>query len=252
MRLPGTAAVAALAAGSLAMGFGTAHAEPAPPPQQQINYGVQLIGETVVTTLQGGTFDITERSETPEGAPIADDAAKGTEMVEVKDNQGNVVVSWPVDVTVGDIAVPVTPVLKNDDTVLELTPHPQEQLPAQEQTTVNVITQDEAVAKDIASPAENNSAMQEFATQFGIATSVGGFVGTAIGVVVGGITGCILGLPLLAVGCIPAAVAGAGVGGILGTIAVGGPALGIAGMELLNTLQAPPGTTKWVNGGMPE
>jgi hypothetical protein len=108
------------------------------------------------------------------------------------------------------------------------------------------MTTDHPVAvQPIASPLENQRAMNDFSTQFGIATAVGGFVGTAIGVVVGGITGCILGLPLFGVGCLPAAVAGAGVGGILGTIAVGGPALGIAGLDLINTLQAAPGTTKW-------
>ncbi|WP_040838803.1 hypothetical protein [Nocardia brevicatena] len=245
MKLRKSAVGAAMVAAALTLGVGTAHADPAPTPAEHINYAVQMVGKTVVTTLQGGTFAITEQSaETPEGQPISE--APKEKFVEVKDPHGNVVMSWPVDFKVGDISVPVTPVLKNDDKVLELTPQQTGVPVAQPVNTVSL------TAKPIASPSENQRAMQEFGTQFGLATSVGGFLGTAVGVVAGGLIGCILGLPLLGVGCIPAAIAGAGIGGILGTVAVGGPTLAIAGMELLNTMQAAPGTSKWANDGKPK
>ncbi|MBV7701287.1 hypothetical protein NOVA_00745 [Nocardia nova] len=218
MNLRSLTAASALTIGALTAGLTTAHADPAPTPEQTgIRYSVKLVDKTVVTTLQGGTFRL----------------AQDEKSYSVTDSHGATVVSLPTDVRVDDVAVPVKPVVKNDGTVLELTPQ-------KTMTTDHPVT-----VQSIASPLENQRAMNDFSTQFGLATAVGGFVGTAIGVVVGGITGCILGLPLLGVGCVPAAIAGAGVGGILGTIAVGGPALGIAGMDLINTLQAAPGTSKW-------
>ncbi|MEU1985093.1 hypothetical protein [Nocardia sp. NPDC019395] len=226
------------------MGFGTAHADPAAEAPTPINYSVQLLEKTVVTTLQGGTFAIAEE----EVAPISAEPGAVPEkeqFVQVKDKSGAVVMSWPVALGVEGTEIPVKPVLKHDDTVLELTPEKTDVRTAQPVQAVNL------TAKPIASPIENQMAMNEFSTQFSIATAVGGFVGTAAGVVVGGVVGCILGLPLLAVGCIPAAIAGAGIGGILGTIAVGGPAVGIAAMDLVQTLQAAPGQSKWANGGKP-
>ncbi|MGW5385427.1 hypothetical protein [Nocardia sp. NPDC003963] len=252
MTLPRSAVIATLVTGSLAMGFGTAHADPATEAPTPVNYSLQLLEKTVVATLQGGTFSIAERDVEPvaaEGAtaPATDEAAapEKDKFVEVKDNTGNVLVSWPLDFSVAGTEIPVKPVLKNDDTVLELTPEKTDVAAAPQVNAVNL------TAKPIASPAENQMAMGEFTTQFSLATAVGGFLGTAVGVVVGGIVGCILGLPLFAVGCLPAAVAGAGIGGILGTIAVGGPALGIAGMELIQTMQAAPGQSKWANDGKP-
>lgn len=262
MTLPRSAVIATLVTGSLAMGFGTAHADPAaqapaaeaPAP---VNYSLQLVEKTVVATLQGGTFSIAEKDVEPavvegstapqSGEEIADDAAapEKDKFVEVKDKSGNVVVSWPLDFTVAGAEIPVKPVLKNDDTVLELTPEKTDVQVAQPVNAVNL------TAKPIASPAENQQAMGEFVTQFSLATAVGGFLGTAVGVVVGGVVGCILGLPFFGVGCIPAAVAGAGIGGILGTVAVGGPALAVAGMDLIQTMNAAPGQSKWANDGKP-
>lgn len=244
MKLARSTVVAGLVTGSLAMGFGTAYAEPAAAAPAPINYSIQMVEKTVVTTLHGGTFAIAEEEVQPISAEPGAEPAK-EQFVQVKDATGAVVVSWPVDLAVEGTEVPVKPVLKNDDTVLELTPEKTDIKTDQPIQAVNL------TAKPIASPAENQMAMNEFTTQFSIATAVGGFVGTAAGVVLGGITGCIMGLPLFGVGCIPAAVAGAGIGGILGTIVVGGPAMGIAAMDLVQTLQAAPGASKWANGGKP-
>ncbi|MET8798176.1 hypothetical protein ABZV91_17290 [Nocardia sp. NPDC004568] len=254
MTIPRSTVIAALVTGSLAMGFGTAHADPAQAPAPEkptpVNYSLQLVEKTVVATLQGGSFSIVEKEVEPVSDPAVTEGGEAAapekdEFVEVKDKLGNLLVSWPLDFSVAGTEVPVKPVLKNDDTVLELTPEKTDIQVAQPVNAVNL------TAKPIASPSENQSAMNEFTTQFSLATAVGGFLGTAIGVVAGGIVGCILGLPLFAVGCIPAAVAGAGIGGILGTVAFGGPALAVAGMELINTIQAPAGTSKWANDGKP-
>ncbi|WP_062992623.1 hypothetical protein [Nocardia anaemiae] len=234
MNLRSTTAAATMVIGAMTIGFGVAHAEPAPAAAQPISYSVKLVDKTVVATLKGGTFELTK----------SDEELKEPDLYTVKDELGNTVVSAPLDVNVDQTPVDVKPVVKEDGKVLELTPDQSVKI-EQKVNTVN------AVAKPIASPDEDQRAMNEFSTQFGIATAVGGFVGTAIGVVAGGVIGCILGLPLLGVGCIPAAIAGAGIGGILGTLAVGGPILTLAGIDLLNTLQAAPGTTKFADKSVP-
>lgn len=89
---------------------------------------------------------------------------------------------------------------------------------------------------DVASPDENLKAQQNFASQLGIATAVGGLTGTIIGAIIGTFV-------MPAVGT----VAGAGIGGVIGTIVVGGPTLAIAGIGLIQTLTAPPGTTVYAN-----
>lgn len=220
MKLQRLTAISALVVGAITAGTTAAQAEPAAAPQPAvIKYSMRLVDRTVVTTLQGGTFRI---------------AADGKSYA-ITDPHGATVVSLPTEVRVAGTEVPVKPVVNKDGTVLELTPQ-------------GTVTVDKPVTvQPIASPLENHRAMNEFETNFGVATAVGTFLGTAVGAIVGGVTGCILGLPLLGVGCIPAAVAGAGIGGILGTIAIGGPALAITGLDMIGTLSAAPGTTKWAD-----
>ena len=91
-----------------------------------------------------------------------------------------------------------------------------------------------ALENTVASPAENTAAEQAFASQLGLATSIGGLTGTIIGAVIGGII-------VPAIGIVP----GAGVGGVIGTIVAGGPTLVVAGIDLLNTYNAAPGTSKF-------
>lgn len=182
---------------------------------------------------QGGTFSVTEK----DGATATDPKIS---IANVKDGQGNTLVSFPLDVDVDGKLVPVKTEVKKDGAVLEVTP----QKPADLVITDKPVIAKPSVAQDIASPMENQRAQNEFASNFGIATAIGGFVGTAIGAVIG----CVL---TIAAFCFPGLVAGAGIGGILGTIAVGGPALIAAGVELVNTFQAADGTTKWADKPAP-
>ncbi len=247
MTLPRSTVIAALVTGSLAMGFGTAQADPAAEAAKTINYAVQLKDKTVVATINGGTFAVVEKELSPEelgatapdpsapaGEPIAAEAEK-TKVIEIKDGNNNLVASLPLEFTAGGTEIPVVSEIKQDGAVLEITPEqPAVQDPARSKEVVH------PVAKPIASVAENQMAINEFSSNFGLATAIGGFIGTAVGFVVG----CIV---IPAIGCLP----GAGLGGIIGTIAVGGPTLVAAGVELFNTIQAPAGTSKWANDGKP-
>lgn len=192
----------------------TAHAEA--PADHDIEYKVTSVERAVTTTLSGGTF------------VLGHDRSSFT----ILDDHGAPVMVMPTRFTVGDKVLAVDSSLSKDAKELRLTPG--ELRPA----AAPAVT-------PVASPMENQAAMTEFSTRFGLAATIGAFVGTMIGLVVGGVTGCLLGLPLFGVGCIPAAMAGSGIGSILGTIVAGGPVMALAAVELINILNAPDGTTKW-------
>lgn len=91
--------------------------------------------------------------------------------------------------------------------------------------------------KPVASTQENNAALDNFSKITGAAATGGGLVGTGVGAVIG----CIVTLPV----CLPGLVTGAGIGGVVGTLAFGGPALVATGVDLAQTYMAEPGTTHW-------
>lgn len=204
-----TAAVVPLVA-ALTVGSGVSHAEPDATTVPDIGYRAELIGNKVVTTLTEGTFEL-----------------RG-DAVDIKDAAGDVAVTLPLAFRQDGLEYPMAHLVRDAGRVLEL-------------TVVKDVAQARPAATPVASPFENQRAMDAFLSQFGIATAVGGFIGTVIGALVG-LTGLIGG----PVG-IATVLAGAGIGGIIGTIVVGGPALIIAGIDLISTLAAPPGTTKWMD-----
>ncbi|MQY30988.1 hypothetical protein NRB56_65940 [Nocardia sp. RB56] len=248
--------------GAMTIALGTAHAEPAPDAAQTaIDYSAKLVDKTVVTKLKGGTFTLVDKPVTAPGAS----PDQKQQVVDIKDKAGNIAMEMPLDFRIAGVQIPLKPVLKEDGTVLELTPDrpagvtigsqplvavarpvdapaPDAAAPAPADTPITPAPADKPIpqAKDVASATENQRAMNDFTTKFGIATAVGGFVGTAIGAVIG----CIV---TIVAACVPGLVTGAGVGGIIGTIAAGGPTLLAAGLDLVGTMQAPDGTTQWAD-----
>ncbi|MEV6561103.1 ammonium transporter [Nocardia sp. NPDC051756] len=205
-----TAAAVPLVA-AVAVGAGTAHAQPAVAQAPEIGYAAKLVGDKIITTLTGGSFEVVGN------------------VVDLKDQAGNTVVTMPLAFRQDGLEFPLPHAVRDAGRVLEL-------------TVVKDVAQARPVpATEIASPFENQRAQDAFLSQFGIATAVGGFIGTVIGALVG-LTG-ILGGPTV----IASVLAGAAVGGIIGTIVAGGPTLIVAGIDLLSTLAAPPGTTKWMD-----
>ncbi|MFR9752521.1 hypothetical protein ACL02S_16005 [Nocardia sp. 004] len=243
MRLRGMTATTIPAIGSLIIGAGLAYAEPAP----TITYSAELVDHTVVTSLEGGTFELSKGlRDQPmddidarpalrdgvlvdrDGTPV--DTAAVVDVLDVRDHDGHLVMTLPLDFRVGGTAIPVQPELKQDRTVLELKPAEPEHLTITEPL----------VATPIASLTENQRARNEFAGQFGLATAIGSFVGTALGATIGCLT-------TIAAGCVAGLLTGASVGGILGTIAAGGPTLIVGGIDLLTTLQATENTTRFAD-----
>ncbi|WP_040794438.1 hypothetical protein [Nocardia higoensis] len=209
MRMRKLSAVLVPLIAAVTVGASTAHAEPAAVPD--VGYEAKLVGEKIVTTLTNGTF------RTDNG------------IVEVKDAADNTLVSFPLAFRQDGLEYPLGHQVSDENRTLEL-------------TVVKDVSQARPVpVTPVASLEENRRAMDTFATQFGIATAIGGFVGLVVGGVVG-----LIGLAggALALATVPTF---ASVGGIIGTIIVGGPALVIAGIDLIQTLTAEPGTTKWMD-----
>ncbi|WP_223273488.1 ammonium transporter [Nocardia cerradoensis] len=207
------AAVALPAVVAVALGAGTVHADTGAP---TVRYETHLTGNTVETTLDGGFFRVDAEGRT----------------VDVTDADGRTLVTLPLSFRQDGLEYPMPHQVRNDSRVLDLT-----------------VVKDAAAARPapvtpVASPRENQNAMNAFATQFGLATAIGSFVGTAAGAVIGGVLGAAVAAPT-GPGIIAGFITGATVGAIIGTIVVGGPALIIAGVDLVSTLAAPAGTTKW-------
>ncbi|MFE3542486.1 ammonium transporter [Nocardia sp. NPDC059177] len=201
------AAVAIPVLAAALVGTGISHAEPVTP---NVDYRTELVGNKVVTTLTHGTFSLTDAG------------------VEIKDEAGATLIALPLSVRDGALEYPLPHSLREDNRVLEI-------------TAVKDVANAKPNLTPVASPAENYAAQNNFASTFGLATAIGSFVGMGIGAVIGLVIGAAAG----GIGAIPGLITGASVGGILGTIIVGGPTLIVAGIDLINTLAAPPGTTQW-------
>lgn len=98
------------------------------------------------------------------------------------------------------------------------------------------------VVVQVASPQENTGAMQNFSSMLSIGSGLGSLLGMATGAIVGCLVGTIV-IPLL--GCLPGLVTGGTAGGILGTIAGGSLGVALAACDLVQTVNAADGTTRY-------
>ncbi|MGW5288797.1 ammonium transporter [Rhodococcus pyridinivorans] len=229
MKLKKLAAVATMTIAAMGITAGTSYAAPAA--QDEINYESKIEGQSVVTVIDAGAFQVSGDGES----------------VELQDDNGNTVVSLPLAIQLGDLQLPFEREISEDGKTLTLTPVTDlsKATPVDPEDKVGpALTPVALKLQDVASPDENMKAQNNFASQLGIATAAGGLVGTIIGCVLGGLVGTPAGiLPGFLAGC----AAGAPVGGIVGTIIAGGPTLIVAGIGLAQTLLAPPGTTPYAN-----
>lgn len=97
-------------------------------------------------------------------------------------------------------------------------------------------------AQEIASEADNTEAMGAWSAKVGVATTAGSLIGAGTGFVLGCAIGGVVTAPTLVfvpLGCLTGGVTGAGLGGVVGTLVVGGPTAVIAGIEMVQVLLAP-------------
>ncbi|WP_067835210.1 hypothetical protein [Nocardia lijiangensis] len=221
MRIRWSALGAASTVVGIALTGATATAAPADIPA--VSYRAQLAtDQSVVTVLENGTF------------ALSDDGS----AVSVFDTAGRALDSLPLRVRIDNQTLPVRHQIASDGRTLTLTPD------------VAAIRREEL--KPVASPVENQLAMNDLINAVSIGTSVGSLIGTAVGAVLGvGVGVALAGAScvVLSLGCVVAvlpivALAG-GVGGMAGLVLGGGPTAGIAVYQYLTTLNAPPGTSKY-------
>ncbi|WP_338888952.1 ammonium transporter [Rhodococcus sovatensis] len=220
MKLSKLVVTSVLVAAAMGLASGTAYADPtpdAPATTENINYESNLEDRTIVTTIDAGVFKVADDGKT----------------VDVLDSADKVVVTLPLSFNLGGLNFPYEQNVTDNGKTLRLVP--------QLDLTKASANSRSLGATPVASTEENLIAQQTFATQLGIATAIGGFTGTAIGFGVG-----LLGFAGGAIGLATVPLA-ATVGGIIGTIVAGGPTLVVAGIDLINTLQAAPGTSKFAD-----
>nr|WP_296773682.1 ammonium transporter [Rhodococcus sp. (in: high G+C Gram-positive bacteria)] len=225
MKLSKLVVTAAFVAAAMGLASGTAYADPAPEAPvadapaagEEIGYQSNLEDRTIVTTIDAGVFKVADDGKT----------------VDILDSTDKVVVTLPLSFNLGGLNFPYEQNVDNNGKTLRLVP--------QVDLTKASANSRSIGATQVASTEENLIAQQTFASQLGIATAIGGFTGTAIGALAGGLG--FLGGPV-GLASVPL---GATVGGIVGTIIAGGPTLVVAGIDLLNTLNAAPGTSKFAD-----
>ncbi|MFC7961380.1 ammonium transporter [Rhodococcoides kroppenstedtii] len=231
MNLRRLVATSAIAVASLAVWTGTAYADPAAPTadekgteNSEINWASRVEAGGVVTTVDAGLFR----------------ASDDDKSVVLEDNEGNEVLSLPLSFNLNGVEFPYGVEYTDEGRTVKLIPN----LSAPIGAAPNVLEQ------NVASPAENLKAEEAFRSQLALASAVGGLSGTIAGAGLGCLIGgapVALALPAAVLTCLGGAVVGAPIGGLIGTITAGGPTLVVAGVDLLNTYNAAPGTTKFAN-----
>ncbi|MFE3759080.1 hypothetical protein ACFXO9_32660 [Nocardia tengchongensis] len=214
--------IAACVAAGVAITAATANATPEST-TPQVTYHATLSDSSVVVTLDHGTF-----------------AAGQADSVAIRDAAGIVLDSLPLTYTLDDRKLPLHQTITDDGRTLRLTPD----LTTVDRTTPTPV----ADLKPVASPLENQLAMNDLINAASIGTSVGSLVGTAIGAVLGtGVGFALAGASclVLSLGCVvavlPIVSLVAGVGGLAGLVLGGGPTIAYALYQYVTTLNAAPG-----------
>ncbi|MBY4127478.1 ammonium transporter [Rhodococcus fascians] len=226
MKLSKLVVTSALVATAMGLASGTAYAQPdTSTTTPDTNYSVDLEDRTIVTTIDAGAFKVADDGKT----------------VDVLDAADNTLVTLPLSFNLGGLNFPYEQNVDDDGKTLRLIPNLDFTKASANSRSIGATT--------VASPAENYAAQENFQSQLALATAVGSLSGTIVGAGVGCLIGGTppaltgIGIPLGVLTCIGGAAIGAPIGALAGTITAGGPTLVVAGIDLINTLNAAPGTT---------
>lgn len=186
------------------------------------SYHASVVGDSVVTTLQDGTFGL----------------AADQRSVAVHDVAGQVLDTLPLTAEVDGRQVPIRPEISADARTLTLIP--------------DISGLDRTSVRPVASPLENQLAMNDLINAVSISTSVGSLIGTAIGAVAGvGIGFALAGASclVLSIGCVvavlPIVTLVGAAGGLAGLVLAGGPGAAVAAYNYFTTLNAAPGASQY-------
>jgi hypothetical protein len=208
MRLRKTLVSAMLVVATTA-GFATATQANAAPSPGNIGYSADIAGDHVVLTTDIGSL-----------------RTSGNQL-QIVDSKGNVAASIPLLYNLDGKQYPIETSI--DGRTASLTP-------VRDAAAAEPVTVSDAIRHDVAAPATREErdlqALQTLGSYVNVSVAVGGLIGT----ILGGVIGCVVSLPA---GCLPGLVTGAGIGGVVGTIAVGGPVLIGAAIQYFNTINSP-------------
>ncbi|MEC3916800.1 hypothetical protein [Nocardia sp. CDC160] len=202
-------------------GTATATASPDTVPAS-VSYRANIIDNAVVTTLQNGVF------------VLADDKRS----IAVRDTSGQALDSVPLSVSLDGQRLPLIQQIADDGHTLRLLP--------------DLTRFDRAALRPVASPLENQLAMNDLINSVSLGTSIGSLVGTAIGAVAGiGVGVALAGASclVLTLGCVVTVLPIIGVvaaaGGLAGLVLGGGPTAAAAAFEYFSILRTDPGQSKY-------
>ncbi|MET9492457.1 hypothetical protein [Nocardia sp. NPDC006630] len=187
-----------------------------------VGYRVVVDGTDVVATVESGSFA---------------DAGDGQAVV-LRDSAAASVETVPLFYSLDGSRHPIRHHISDDGRIVRLTPD-----------TTGV---DRGALQPVASPMENQLAMNDLINSVSIGTSIGSLIGTVVGAVAGiGVGFALAGASclVLSLGCVvavlPIVALTAGVGGIAGLALGGAPTAAYSLFEYVRTLQAPAGTSKY-------
>ncbi|MEU6586907.1 hypothetical protein [Nocardia sp. NPDC046763] len=209
---------AAVLAASIAT-TATAAADTAP---EAAEFHAKLLDGAVVTTVEQGMFTLTDDKQS----------------IAIHDAAGRTVDSLPLTFTLDGQRLPLTQQISDAGRTLRLTP--------------NLTALDRSALRPVASPLENQLAMNDLINAVSLGTSIGSLVGTAIGAVAGiGVGIALAGASclVLSLGCVVTVLPIVGmvgaVGGLAGLVLAGGPTAAAAAFNYWTTLRAEPGQTQY-------
>lgn len=187
-----------------------------------VEFRTNLTNDTVVTTLRNGAFT------------LADDQ----QSVAIRDAEGRTVDSLPLTFTLDGQRLPLIQQVAEDGHALRLTP--------------DLARLDRTALHSVASPLENQLAMNDLINAVSLGTSIGSLIGTAVGAVAGvGVGIALAGASclVLSLGCVvtvlPIVSMVAAAGGIAGLVLAGGPTAAAAAFNYVTTLRTDPGQSQY-------
>ncbi|WP_433563070.1 hypothetical protein ACQP1O_37605 [Nocardia sp. CA-151230] len=230
-----TTALAAFTSAAVIGGLVTSVSASAAPPAAAtpaVSYSATPTGDSVTTTLEGGTFTLS-----PDGASVL-----------IRDVSGQLLDSLPSALRLDGHQIAIDQRISTDGRSLVSTPD------------WDAVRHEDI--RPVAAPLENQLAMNDLINSVSIGTSIGSLIGTAIGAVVGvGVGFAVAGAScvVLSLGCalvvLPVVTLVGGVGGLVGLALGGGPTAAAALFDYFSVLRAAPGESKYApylpNHGQP-
>ncbi|MFJ9367636.1 hypothetical protein ACIRRA_24890 [Nocardia sp. NPDC101769] len=219
-----TTALAAFTSAAVIGGLVTSVSASAAPPATApaVSYSATPTGDSVTTTLDGGTFTLS-----PDGASVL-----------IRDVAGQLLDSLPTALRLDGHQIAIDQRISPDGRSLVSTPD------------WDAVRHEDI--RPVAAPLENQLAMNDLINSVSIGSSIGSLIGTAIGAVVGvGVGFAIAGASclVLTLGCalvvLPVVTLVGGVGGLVGLALGGGPTAAAALFDYFSVLRAAPGESKY-------